>query len=340
MEDEENKKVEVVNKESKSSYIGIIIIFIVLGSVGYFFYIGGYGKISSAGGNFFSNSFDKVFGPFKSAWGIGQPMATQEIKKKLSMELYKKPDAIILGSALSFGVDIEYGDDVDLSKFGVTNVKYECGVYVKKKERYELLIKGEFLVNPKYCVVDASKLEELKGRGEKVYVGASLEFSKTSNFYNDFYVVSKELSKNEMEKLKSNSISEDGGPLKADLFFASSRKTKGPLFSNSDDILILDLANNWRDGEIILKNLEVSLPESISEKNKCNWVNLDKSVKVEKDMKIEPCLISINNNERVFSTSVKAKIDYDYRREVVSSVEVQSLEKKEADITEEFYEKV
>ena len=150
----------------------------------------------------------------------------------------------------------------------------------------------------------------------------------------------KELSKNEMEKLKSNSISEDGGPLKADLFFASSRKTKGPLFSNSDDILILDLANNWRDGEIILKNLEVSLPESISEKNKCNWVNLDKSVKVEKDMKIEPCLISINNNERVFSTSVKAKIDYDYRREVVSSVEVQSLEKKEADITEEFYEKV
>lgn len=338
MEDEEDKKVEVVNKESKSSYIGLIIIFIVLGSVGYFFYVGGYSQISSAGGNFFSNSFDKIFGPFKSAWGIGQPGATQEIKKKLSMELYKKPDAIILGSALSFGVDIEYGDDVDLSKFGVTNVRYECGVYVKKKERYELLIKGEFLVNPKYCVVDADKLEELKGRGEKVYVGASLEFSKTSNFYNDFYVVSKELSRNEMEKLKSNSISEDGGPLKGDLFFASSRKTKGPLFSNSDDILILELVNNWRDGEIILKNLEVSLPESISEKNKCNWINFDKSVKVEKDMKIEPCLISINNNERVFSTSVKAKIDYDYRREVVSGVEVKSLEKKEADITEEFYE--
>ena len=340
MEEEKDSKVEVVNKDSKNSYIGLIIILIILGSVGYFFYVGGYGGISSAGGNFFSNAFDKVFGPFKSAWGIGQPGATQEMKKKLSMELYKKPDAIILGSALSFGVDIEYGEGVDLSKFGVTNVKYECGVYVKKKDRYELLISGNFLVNPKYCVVDADKLKILKGRGEKVYIGASLEFSKTSNFYNDFYIVSKEVPKTEMEKLKSNSMSEDGGPLKGDLFFASSRKTKGPLFGNSDDILILDLTNNWRDGEIILKNIQVILPEAISEKNKCNWINLANGVKLDKDTNVEPCLIQVNSNERVFSSSANAKIDYDYRREIVSSVEVKSLEKKEADITEEFHEKV
>ncbi len=323
-DEEDSKEIRVRNESSGGNYLLLLVLIFIIVSVGYLYYNkGGFSGIQKFGGDFVSGRLDKFISPIKNIWG-NEPLATKEIKKKLAMELYNVPKEIEFGRDLIFGADIEYGDDFDLKKYGVSKIKYTCGVFEKKKDETKLHLSGDFYERPKSCIIKNSNLEELKElKNPDLYLGMKLEFSKESKFYLDFYTVSNDLDRKDIEELKSSIITEDGGPLKVKMQFSSSRKTNDPLLEGSTDFFNIYLSNNWRDGRILLKNLIIEFPNGVAPIY-CDGFNpLTQDLEIKDNEKFFSCPVSVFSieDEKIYSRVI-AKASYDFTMETTSSVSI------------------
>ncbi len=333
--------ITVENKSPGGDFLLVLVLAIIIVSVGYLYIKeGGISGLQRLGGELAEKGISRLTSPIKDMWSF-DTASGKEIKKKLSVSLYDVPDKIDFKRDLMFGVDFSYGDDSDLSRYDVKSVGYECGVFRSEKNAKSIIVKGVFYNGPKICVVKAKDLGVIKESKDELSVGMRFSFFKSSMFSYDFYIASNMISKKEKDALKPIAVSEDGGPLKAEIGFASNRKTSGALIGDTDDSLIIRLSNVWNTGRIKIEKLDISLPNGISLKE-CEWTDSNgdtnlNSINIEgigdiSDKEVPlGCLVNIGSisGMKTFK-GISLMAEYEFVEETTRMIQVEKSDEKES----------